>query len=105
MNELEDYVRIRRPVYEDMLIALDYQIQEIESLKQLIEHYEEEHSTTFKLWQDTIKQQQELKKWLEERIITIEDTPTYTFVGSLGKTIRVNDEIINQLVEVLERLG
>ena len=60
-NELDDYIRVRRPVYEDMLIALDYQTQEIESLKQLIEHYEEEHTTTFKLWQDTIKSVELLK--------------------------------------------
>ena len=57
-KRLNDYISF----YEDLSKK---QNKEIEGLKELCDKYEEEHKTTFKEWQDTIKRIDKAKKYIE----------------------------------------
>lgn len=50
------------------------------------------------------KEKQEFIEWLKNEIILLEDKTTHIFTDGLGKTIRVNDLIIEELQEVTYKL-
>ena len=70
--------------------------KENERLKELINQYEEEHTTTFEEWKRDIRAFEELEKWLEEQenLYNKQKHPVYIFSSN---TIRIIKNKIKEL--------
>lgn len=69
----EDY----KIAYENVMIANKMLEQEIERLKELCDKYEEEHKTTFEIWQKDIKENEHLRTALNTKENFIKELREY----------------------------
>lgn len=88
------------------------QQQEIERLKELCDKYEEEHKTTFEIWQKDIKENEHLRTALNSKESIIKEAREYVINNYLVEEVfdYVNDKVSvsdekahRELLEILDK--
>ena len=101
----KDKIEVNMNVYDIPIVVevLEEANKEIERLKELCDKYEEEHKTTFEIWQKDIKENEHLRTALNSKESIIKEAIEY-IENDLQISILPNNQIING-TEVVKRIN